>query len=80
MSTAAAITAQRGDHVAAAHLLGAVAPLRRELGSPLPADWSAHVDAATAAARAALGDAVFRSTFDEAGALPLSVAVEMATS
>jgi DNA-binding CsgD family transcriptional regulator len=65
----ALLAAASGAAAEAARRLGAASVLREEVHSPLPPADRRSLDRAVASIRAALGDAVFRASWEEGGAL-----------
>ncbi|HEX2048149.1 MAG TPA: tetratricopeptide repeat protein [Acidimicrobiales bacterium] len=76
----AAISVDDGRPEVAARLLGAADALRRAIGTPLPAHEAADRNDTVAACSAVLGEDRFRAAFEEGAALPLTRALELATS
>jgi predicted ATPase/DNA-binding SARP family transcriptional activator len=76
----AQVAAAAGEPARAAVLAGASQALREAIGSPIPGPDKARFDAAADAARAALGSERFAALRDAGSAMPVSEAVELATS
>jgi hypothetical protein len=74
----AGIGGAAGDPELGALLLGVAATVRRIAGMPLPPRQRAEVDRVTRAARQALGEDRFASTFARGQALPMEEAVAVA--
>ncbi|MDP9365961.1 MAG: LuxR C-terminal-related transcriptional regulator, partial [Chloroflexota bacterium] len=72
---AVAVAVRIGQTERSARLLGAGTALLEEIAFHPPADWQRRIDAATEAARAALGDEAFAAVRDAGRALTLEEAV-----
>jgi predicted ATPase/DNA-binding CsgD family transcriptional regulator len=71
----AMLSAQQGEHVAAARLAAQAAALRAEIGAPVRPNWQTALDQALIASRSALGDEAFAASWAAGQAQSLDEAI-----